>query len=143
MKLTKLLAGAACLAIIASACKKDKDDDQLGSILATWGPEFDVVSVTTMGQSTSDTSWSYEEEDTYTFKTNDTLVINEGGIEETVFYAISGRRIVFSENDDFTGTNDTMHIDYIHATEMSISETETTTLEGVSITTKYATIFRK
>lgn len=96
-----------------------------------------------MGQSTSDTSWSYEKEDTCTFKTNDTLVINEGGVEETVFYAISGRQIVFSDNDDFSGTNDTVYIDCIRATEMSISFTETTTLEGVSITTKYATIFRK
>ena len=144
MKITKLLAGAICLALFATACKKE-DQGNLGPIAGQWKATYQVTTATFQGQIIRDTANILVEGDYVVFRESDTVyVVDHGQEAEVNFYRINGRSIVISPNPSCTGAgSDDFRIDYIHAGEMSFSEPQIIVVHGVTTKATVATIFKK
>ncbi len=143
MKTTKLLAGATCLALFAVACKKDKEEAR-GSVEGKWKPLYELTISSAAGQSHTDTTRRYPATDLYNFKAGDTIVVTQNTNDYSKFYKVSDSKLIFSDHKNFSGDmNDTMDIDYIRASEMSISVSESATVGGVSAKIKVATVFKR
>lgn len=144
MKITKLLAGAICLALFASACKKE-DREALGPIAGQWKATYQVTTATYEGQIIKDTANILVEGDYVAFRERDTVLVVDHGHEAVVnFYRINGHSIVISPNPSCTGAgSDDFRIDYIRAGEMSFSVPQIIVLHGVTTKATVATIFKK
>lgn len=145
MKMTKLFAGAVCLTMLTTACKKDDRQEPLGPIAGKWEATLQTTTGTVLGQTSTDTVNILVEGDYAEFRVKDTMYVVDHGCEpETNFYKINGSAIVFSDNAGFTGeSNDTFRLDYIRASEMSFSHTEIISRHGVLVKAKVSTIFKK
>lgn len=144
MKTTKLLAGALCLVLFATACKKD-DNQSLGPIAGQWKATYLITTATFQGQIIKDTADILVEGDYAEFRKTDTVYIVDHGREAvTNFYRVDGRSIVISPNPNCTGEgSDAYRIDYIHAGEMSFSVPQIIVIHGITTKATVATIFKK
>ena len=127
-------------AMVFTSCKKDKDDDNGGSIVGTWkltkGVEYYlvdgklqgekqeddlsdenfVITFTSNGKYTTKQDGSVEDEGTYSYS-DGKLTIKYDGDTDVVKVAVSGNTLIFKyEDDDSTDDNTIIWVNEEHYT---------------------------